>query len=244
MFRLARKRGIGLIVGDQIPNLEHAVVRGNLGLKIMFRLSDYGAVQLYSRALGLTVEQQTALLNLPPRVVLVHHPSVPKPFLVRIPELRFRELTPDGLAEHRRRSRETLGLSREPEPRETGPVALLAPPDTDPPSQEILTHDQERYLAALTRDPMLSATARDKRLGISTRQGTAWRKQFRDLGLITEHTVRAKRRGRPIKIFALTTNASEYLTRRKVDFAPMQGNGGPVHQWWQYVIRTSLAGDG
>ena len=266
MFRMARKRGIGLLVGDQIPNMEHPIVRGNIGLKIIFRLADFGAVQLYSRALGLSPEQQHGLLNLPPRVALVHHPDIPKPFLVRLPDLQFRQLTAEQLTEHRRYSLQVLGLADEVLPRERG---LTEPPSSQPvadtgmaseepstehsPVSELattptataepLSNDTQAYLVDIARDPFLEATQRDRRLGHSGWKGNRVRAELVERGLVRLVRVNTYRRGGAFTACEVTQQGRGLLQEIKVPYR-VRGKGGFVHRYWQHIIQAWLRGQG
>ena len=87
MLREARNYGIGFAFADQTPQVEHPVVQANLGTHIVFRLETEASVEVFRRALALTEEQRWQILNLPDRHVVVRRPDIPRPFLVRLPNL-------------------------------------------------------------------------------------------------------------------------------------------------------------
>ena len=87
MIAEARNFGIGFCFADQVPHAEHETVRSNIGTRIVFRLEDQAAVDVFRTSLRLTEAQKSAVMNLPDRHALVRRPDVPFPFLVRIPNL-------------------------------------------------------------------------------------------------------------------------------------------------------------
>ncbi len=87
MIAEARNFGIGFCFADQVPQAEHETVRSNIGTRIVFRLEDQAAVDVFRTSLRLTEAQKSAVMNLPDRHALVRRPDVPFPFLVRIPDL-------------------------------------------------------------------------------------------------------------------------------------------------------------
>ncbi len=245
MFRMARKRGIGFIVGDQIPTFEHPIVRGNIGLKIIFRLGDYAAVQMYAHALGLTPEQQNLLMNLPDRVAVVHHPRIPKPFLVEIPTLALPELGPDLLRQRRLETIRALDLDRE-QARHGTPAIHIESASRDESSSSagsegVLSVDAASYLASICREPFLGATERDEKLGLSKATGNALRRELLDAGMVTEQRVRTGRKG-GLKLFELTTSGEKFLQKRKAYVAP-RGKGGLEHRYWQDRVACAVNGD-
>ena len=87
MIREARNYGIGFIFADQVPHLEHTVVRSNIGTKCLFRLEDDVALETFNTALGLNETQRRTIMNLPDRLAVLKRPDIPFPFLIRIPIL-------------------------------------------------------------------------------------------------------------------------------------------------------------
>lgn len=87
MMREARNYGIGFIFADQVPHLEHTVVRSNIGTKCLFRLEDDVALETFHTALGLNEAPRRSIMNLPDRLAVLKRPDIPFPFLIRIPIL-------------------------------------------------------------------------------------------------------------------------------------------------------------
>lgn len=87
MLREARNHGIGFCFATQEAESIHHVIDATIGTYLILRLEREKSVDRFRRALALTDEQRHAILNLPPRHVVVRRNDLAKPFLVRIPNL-------------------------------------------------------------------------------------------------------------------------------------------------------------
>ena len=83
----ARNYGIGLVLADQTPHLEHPAIKSNIGTRCIFRLEDQTGVEMFKVSLGLNEKQRHSIMNLPDRHMILRRPDIPFPFLVRVPSL-------------------------------------------------------------------------------------------------------------------------------------------------------------
>lgn len=88
IIRLGRNFGIGLVLADQTPQKQDAVVRQNIGLKCFLRQDDEEGIIKYRKAMGgLNDEQMHYILNMEPRRMIVKMPGIKFPFEVEVPKL-------------------------------------------------------------------------------------------------------------------------------------------------------------
>ena len=73
-----------VIIADQSPQLQHEVIRSNIGTKIIFRLGG-SAADSFKTELGLSEQHRTEIMNLPDHVAVLKRPDIPFPFLARVP---------------------------------------------------------------------------------------------------------------------------------------------------------------
>jgi hypothetical protein len=86
-LREARNLGIGMLFADQAPHLESPLAKSAIGAKGLFRLEDPASLEGFRVGMDLSLEQRSAVLNLPDRVMLLRRPDIPHPFLVKVPVL-------------------------------------------------------------------------------------------------------------------------------------------------------------
>jgi DNA helicase HerA-like ATPase len=91
MFRTARKRGIALVLCDQIPGELPPAILGNLACRIVMRLSDARSIWSIQSSMGLNRKQAEAVSRMKPRRAVVHYTLHPTPFEIEVPELCFPE---------------------------------------------------------------------------------------------------------------------------------------------------------
>ncbi|MDA2913367.1 hypothetical protein MYX77_05325 [Acidobacteriia bacterium AH_259_A11_L15] len=233
MFRQGRNYGICFICGDQIPSYEHPVVRGNIGLQIIFRLRDWDAAMMYGSLMGLSQAQRHALMNLPSRTALVHHPDVAYPFLVQVPELHFERSSERDLEKRIQETIQELQIGDEPV------IQRLALPSSPPPERE-LSHEAQIYLMDIAKELFVSATERDKRFGFSGYKGDKIRKELKSEGLVKEASVTTYKRGGEFLVFPLTEKGQDYLKARAVPYEPPKGKGNWQHRFCQHSIAKKL----
>jgi len=86
-LRTCRKYGMSMVIIDQIPSDLPTAVFGNLGMKIVFRLSDKPCINAIEDSMGLDREQRKKIGELPRRRAIVQTSGNPEPFLLEVPEL-------------------------------------------------------------------------------------------------------------------------------------------------------------
>ncbi len=93
MFRTARKRGVSLILCDQIPGELPPAILGNLACRIVMRLSDAKSIWSIQSSMGLDRQQADAISRMKPRRAVVHYTLHPTPFEIEVPQLFFSKKT-------------------------------------------------------------------------------------------------------------------------------------------------------
>jgi hypothetical protein len=88
-FRTARKRGIALVLCDQVPSELPPAVLGNLGCRLVLRLVNSRCIGSLAISLGLKRDQAETIPELKPRQLVVQYALHPTPFAVQVPRLRF-----------------------------------------------------------------------------------------------------------------------------------------------------------
>ena len=91
MFRMARKRGIALILCDQVPSELPPAILGNLACRIVMRLINARCIWSMQSSMGLDRRQAEAIAFMEQRRAVVHYTLHPRPFAIQLPELIFPE---------------------------------------------------------------------------------------------------------------------------------------------------------
>jgi hypothetical protein len=108
-LRTCRKRGLSLVIVDQVPSELPAAVLGNVSTRIVFRLTNSPCLGAIEDSMGLNREQVTELSELPRRRAVVQSASQPKPFLMEVIDVpRGRPASREELEERERISLELL----------------------------------------------------------------------------------------------------------------------------------------
>jgi len=94
-FRLARKRGIILVLCDQVPSELPPAIVANLGCRIVMRLVHPKDCWTMQNSMGLDRDQANQLTSLEKRQAVVHYSLHPHAFMIRVPTLSFPP-TPNG----------------------------------------------------------------------------------------------------------------------------------------------------
>ncbi len=183
-LRTARKYGLGLVVVDQVPSELPAAVLGNLGTRIVFRLTNHPCVRAVAYSMGLDRAQETALAELPRRRAVVQTASIPTPFLLQVLELRPREYPSRGELEQRRR--ESLELLDYEMPAEDVRTVLLgkAGPAKPAASETEIRGRMHKVLARICEFPCELIPERCEVLGMERAEEYRARQALEKLGLI------------------------------------------------------------
>ncbi len=131
VFRTARKRGIALILCDQVPSELPPAILANLACRTVMRLPNDRCIRSMQSSMGLDRWQVKDIAQLPLRRAVVHYALHSEPFAVEIPEMEYPS-KPDESELHQR-SEEMLRDCRwttgvEPG-RESVSTTLLTPSD-------------------------------------------------------------------------------------------------------------------
>jgi len=232
--RTIRKRGVGLIIGDQVPHLLPQAIRANLGTRVILRLVDGNSLRAIGDSLSLTPEQRGYILELPKRQAIVQYSGYPKPFLIELPELGLTEPIGERAVEERGRQISSVpGFRGEEQDEPKDPKAPTGRPSrlTEPISLEAI-----EYLKEISKSVFLPITKRDKALGKSGWKGNALREELTNKGLVRLVKINTHAKGGVITVAEITEKGYELLDRLKVKYEKPRGKGGLEHRFWQAVI--------
>jgi len=237
MVRESRKRGLGVILADQVYKNFHGTVRANCQTKVVFETIDGPSRIEVGRDLSLNQEQQEFLSELsfnvqPQRRVLVQIPTYPKPFLLIIPQIEM----PDSRQVYEKPELEWVPLPEKEEKQEK-------------PQHDEVSHEMDRYLATVGCNPLLTESECDALVKNydpthNKTRGTNIRKALMELGLLEEHKVPTMKRGRYYKVPVPTKAGYERLSKRKIGFKTLEGNGSVQHKFYQRRVKEKLQKQG
>jgi excisionase family DNA binding protein len=238
-----RKRGVSLILSDQVPSLIPASWMGNLGTRLVLRLSHGGCIKAISDALALGQEQRMFIPELPRRTALVHYLGWSKPFLIQIPELQFERADKRRIREFmEERSR---GLRYVPYEEETVIIeskdkeVINEKAKTDKRRGDVLLLKEEMdYLESIVREPFLAVTERDRKLEISGWKGHSLREKLIKKEVIEKVAINTKKRGGVIYLTKVTEKGREIANSLGMGANILRGKGGFTHQFWAYRIKS------
>ena len=89
VFATGGKRNIRLVWSNQLMSNTGDQILANLGCRIVTRLTNPKCIWTAQRSMGLTPEQAQRIPELNKREVIVQYGDCPRPFLVRVDDLRF-----------------------------------------------------------------------------------------------------------------------------------------------------------
>ena len=242
-IRTARKRGLGVVVSTQTPQLLPRQVLSDMNTMITFRPIDGSYLDCVSHAMNLNAGQEAELMELPdrePRQVVVRCPGVSNPFLVELPQQTLPWATPEEIAQRVQQTNAWLdGIYQPPTRPKPPPVAddaKLGPlftPRNHPISKQMLD-----YLEICAQDWAMSVTARDKKHGISNSVGTKNRRSLMDENLIRAHRILTGLRGGQLQVTEVTEEGYQLLERFDVHVPRPPGRGGFEHRLWQQIVHS------
>lgn len=238
-----RKRGVSLVLSDQVPSLIPASWMGNLGTRLVMRLSHGGCIRSISDALALEREQRVFMTELPRRCMILHYIGWPKPVLIRIPELSFRKIDRNRIEEFMSErnkelkyvpyEEETIVIESKDDKKEKMDNATKI--DKRDGRVQLLKEEMD-YLESINREPFLAFTERDKKLEISGWKGNRLRKKITDKGIIEKVVINTGKKGGIINLIRITKKGREIADSLGMRANNKAGKGGFTHQFWQHTI--------
>lgn len=249
-----RKRRVSLILSDQIPSLVPASWMGNLGTRLVLRLSHGGCIRSISEALALEQEQKAFISEIPRRAMILHYIGWSKPFLIQIPELGFERIDRRIIEEFiKERSKELKYVPYEED-------GMIIESREDKKEEEVkkdkedktgkredhvrLLKDEMDYLESIIREPFLAFTKRDEKLGISGWRGNRLRKKLMNKGIIEKATINTGKKGGVINLSEITRKGREIADSLGMRANILLGKGSFTHQFWAYKIKEFFGKQG
>lgn len=227
--RMIRKRGIGLIIGDQVPHLLPQVVRANLGTRIILRMVDGNPVRAVAESLSLSSDQREFLLELPKRRAVAQFSGSAGPFLIELPEFEMVARSDDEI--NWSKPDQIPGYVPEEE-------VVLSPRTQakSSASRGSLSKEAIDYLEAISNNVFLPVTKRDRELRKSGWKGNALRNELLKDGLISMVDIPTGKRGSKLRLTRISEKGYGLLGDLKVACSRPKGKGSFEHQFWQHTI--------
>jgi hypothetical protein len=245
MVRTLRKRGISLIISDQVPGEISTIVTANTGTKIVFRLISGSCIKSVGDGMSLTPEQRAFIPELPARVAIIQPANVPVPFLIKVPELHFESGITNAELAARLAAVESelswvpknrvyvldkeLRMEKEQRPE---PASSRAPAagKLDP----AITKAAIDYLIDIAKRPFVAATKRDSGLGLSVWKGNDIRAELDRAGFVQAVKVNTGTRGGMVQLQEITEAGWDFLDELRVNVHRPRGRGGLEHKFWAW----------
>lgn len=247
MVRSLRKRGVGLIVTDQVPGEIHPAVIGNLGTRIVFRLLDGRCIRAIGESMSLEPEQKSYITELPRRVAVIQPGHYPVPFLVKVPELFFQtDISEEELKVRLETVRNELAWTPRQEQAAAAEVKMPAPypgpacraseekGDKEKAIKAAISKQAIDYLIDIANKPFIPSTKRDAALGLSAWKGNEIRAELGRAGLVNSVKINTGTRGGVILLLEVTEKGYEFLNGLKAGVARPRGKGGFEHKFWAW----------
>jgi hypothetical protein len=207
MLRQVSKRGTGLVVCEQTPSALPVQARTNFGVRCFFYQTDRTNINYVVDSLDLSPAQRAAYKRLRKREYLLHHPNVPFPFIVRIPNVALLRPTKTQIEACRRDTLEFFDFDRADKRAVSGIHASTGGAY----EYRFPDEDLRKYLRGIRENPGIGVSARDKKLGLSPKTGQRLREKAEADGLITRRKVKKPGRGRPFDELELTEKGEAIL---------------------------------
>jgi len=100
------------------------------------------------------------------------------------------------------------------------------------------------YLVWCAEEPFLFVTARDRKHGISSGTGNAYRTELAAEGLLRLHRIRTGRPGGQVLVTEVTEEGYRLLERFQAKVQRPRGRGSFEHKFWQHVIHVWAVNQG
>jgi hypothetical protein len=222
MFRTARKRGISLILCDQVPSELPPAILGNLACRIVMRLASTQSIWSIQNSMSLDRKQAEAISTMRPRRAVVHYTLHPTAFEIEIPEVILPTKSKDPQL-----CRETEGflskikwIEHENKDKSATPSALkmLAPDD--------LAGDALLVMVRICESPAEPIDQRCQKLQIDRAREFRARAELDDKGLVAkvEQSIGGK-----IKFFRPTDKGIAWAQKRKIRVKKFKS--GIIHEY-------------
>ncbi len=103
LFATGAKRGLRIVLSNQLISKLDEQIFGNIGCRIITRLANPRDIWLIQQSMGLSPEQAKSITRLEKREIIVSYGGSPTPFKVRVDELSFPpkldEMTMENIAQ-------------------------------------------------------------------------------------------------------------------------------------------------
>jgi len=231
MFRTARKRGIALILCDQVPSELPPAILGNLACRITMRLASARYIWSMQNSMGLDRKQADVISKMKPRHAVVHYTLNPTAFAIEIPQITLPEKTrPSKLHQDAEEllSKSQWTKAENARERITASAAKMLAPDD-------LAGDAFSVMARICQQPAESIDQRCRELRIDRAREFRARAELDDRGLIAklERTLAGK-----IRFFQPTDKGTAWAQKRNIHVKKFKS--GIVHEYLLCLVEKGI----
>ena len=221
--RTGRKRGIALVIADQLACKLPEAVLGNLGCRGVLRLVDAKSIWSLQSSMGLKRDQAEKIPQLEPRHAIVQYQLHPTPFEIRIPDLEF----PPPLSEHKlaKIALEAVASSSWQQEQDT-PEHVRMPPKSVVLEPDDLVGDPLQIMMRICEHPAESIEQRCKALEMDRAREFRGRGELLTRGYLVQFkkTISGK-----VKFFQPTAKGVAWAEKHKIRLKRYKS--GPLHEF-------------
>lgn len=222
MFRTARKRGIALVLCDQVPSELPPAILGNLACRIVMRLANARCIWSVQSSMGLNKRQAEVIATMEPRRAIVHYTLHPTPFEVEISQLSFPERPQESemrsQAEDFASQSEWTECKTDTEKATASTAKVLAPDD--------LAGDALLVMMRICQEPAESIEQRCQFLRMVRAREFRARAELDDRGLVAKIE---QNLARGIRLFKPTDKGTEWAQKRNIRIKKFKS--GIIHEY-------------
>jgi len=221
------KRGIQLGLSNQLMSILPPAVLGNLGSRIVTRLTNPQCIWTAQRSMGMAPEQAARISELELREVIVQYGGHPSPLRVRVDELSFPPRPSDDEIQA-----DVEAFLSEVNWREDGVQESVPSAEEEP---EAFSSDALLVFTRIAERPAELITDRRDALRMDSAREVRARKPLEDKGFIaqTEETL-----GNKLRFYQLSPKGADWAKSHKLKVAHYKS--GPVHEYLLGRVEKAL----
>jgi hypothetical protein len=224
-FRQLRKYGTGILAIDQTPSQIPNSIFENMGTKITFSLDHQANVKAVANAMYMDKEQVQfiGLLKIGEAIVRSKE-RYPYPFLIQVPFTVKPGHMSDDEIKTLMKPFSVVSGEEVPDLIDSGPLLEKEGYEYTPLGGELI------LLQEIAISPFIGVDQRNRKLGLSSRQGNEYKTKLLDHGYLKPVSVDRK------VLLELTNKSRDYLKLKNFNI-PSQAKGGVEHNYWLEKIK-------
>ncbi len=235
-FRMARKRGIAMILCDQIPSELPPAIVGNLGCRVVMRLANPRDVWSIQTSMGLDRDQAAALSELEKRQAVMHYSLHPRAFMIHVPQMEFPAKPSDQelLASGEKMLAQARWMEKAP-----ACATKTAPSSSPAPEGDELVGDARSVMLDICSEPGRTIEQRCTALNLDRAREFRAREALDARGLIEQAD---QSLGGKVKLFQPSSKGVKWAERQGVRVKTFKS--GLVHEYILHQVERAIGGLG